>query len=148
MLNTEFGDDFGMYSGDGEYVIWIAETGEGMLIWVGYFDTIMDGCWTPNYSDKGMLYCYTKDIGFCDGEVWEMKHFDVVLEELNAFDEENPNLRLDNGEMLKGSLIDDSKKVLHRMIDLIQKAKEHKMRVFIASDWCYEDAEELIRKVR
>lgn len=146
MLNTEFGDDFGMYSGDGEYVIWIAETGEGMLIWVGYFDTIMEGCWAPNYSDKGMLCCWNELTGFDNEEVWEMKHFDVVLEELNAFDEEN--LRDENGDITGKSLIDDSKKVLHRMIDLIQKAKKHKMRVFIASDWCYEDAEQFIRKVR
>lgn len=142
MLNTEF-DDF---CGDGEYIIWIAETGEGMLIWIGYLDIIMDGCWTPNYSDKGMLYCCNQLTGFCDDEIWEMKHFDIVLEELNAFDEEK--LRDENGKMLEESFLNDSKKVLHHMIDLIQKAKEHKMRVFIASDWCYEDAEQFIRKVR
>lgn len=146
MLNTEFGDDFGMYSGDGEYVIWIAETCEGMLIWVGYLYMIMNGCFTPDYSDKGMLYCWNELHGFCDDEVWEMEHFDVVLEELNAFDEEN--LRDENGEMLEESFLNDCKTVLHRMIDLIQKAKEQKMRVFIASDWCYEDAEQLISKVR
>ena len=145
MLSREF-DDF---CGDGEYVIWIAETGEGMLIWEGYFDTIMDRCWISDYSDKGMLYCYNQLTGFCNEEVWEMKHLDVVLGELNAFDEKNPNVRLDNGEVLKDdSLLDNSKKVLHRMVDLIKKAKKHNMRVFIASDWCYEDAEQFIRKVR
>ena len=103
---------------------------------------------TPNYSNKGMLYCWNELHGFCNEEVWEMKHLDVVLEELNAFDEESPNLRLDNGKMIGESFLNASKKVLRRMIDLIQKAKKHNVRVFIASDWCYEDAEQFIRKVR
>lgn len=76
------------YEGEGEIRIWSnkSDNEEGMIIWIGYFNTILEGCFNSEFQKNGIIECYFNHNGFYDDK-WEMRNPYIVLEELKMFDE-------------------------------------------------------------
>ena len=108
------------YEGEGEIRIWYDEKQDenGMVIWIGFWETILEGCYTPDYQKNGIVECYFNHDGFYDDK-WEMKFLDVVLEELNIFNEKG----LDTVDK---KIIDESKEIIKKLRCFINMAKKNK----------------------
>ena len=48
------------YEGEGEVKIWSDENGseKGMIVWMGFFDAILEGCFSSEFSPNGIIQCY------------------------------------------------------------------------------------------
>lgn len=66
MLDERYYEGF---EGEEQVTIWCDE--DGMVIWSGYFETILEGCWRSDFSHDGIVKCYHNRDGFFDG-VWEI----------------------------------------------------------------------------
>ncbi len=86
MINKKYYEG---YEGEGAVKVWVEEDGKekGMVIWIGFFDTILDGCFNPEYKKDGIIECYNNLSGFYVDK-WKIKYPQVVLEELNEFNED------------------------------------------------------------
>lgn len=76
------------YEGEGEVKVWSDDNGaeNGMVIWRGFFETILEGCFRTEFLKNGMNECYYNQNGFYDNK-WEMKFPSIVLQEIKRFDE-------------------------------------------------------------
>ena len=76
------------YEGEGEVKVWSEGNGnqDGIVIWIGFFDTILEGCFSQEFQKNGIIECYFNQDGFYDNR-WEMKYPHIVLEELKRFNE-------------------------------------------------------------
>ena len=85
MLDTRYYEG---YEGEGEVKVWSEENGneDGIVIWIGFFNTILEGCFSSEFQKNGIIECYFNNDGFYD-EKWEMKYPHIVLEELKRFNE-------------------------------------------------------------
>ena len=121
MLDERYYEGF---EGEGQVTIWCDE--DGMVIWSGYFETILEGCWRSDFSHDGIVKCYHNRDGFFDG-VWEMQYPHIVLDELDKFDE-----KLLNTDS-KG-MIEKSKEVISQLVSFINGAIENKRRIYVEYD--------------
>ena len=80
MLDTRYYEG---YEGEGEEKATSEENGneDGIVIWIGFFNTILEGCFSSEFQKNGIIECYFNNDGFYD-EKWEMKYPHIVLEEL------------------------------------------------------------------
>ncbi|WP_197020007.1 hypothetical protein [Lachnobacterium bovis] len=101
------------YEGEGKVKVWSEESGNvyGMVIWCGFFNTILDGCFNSKFQKNGIIECYFNQEGFYD-EKWEMKYPDIVLEELDKFNEKSLDIR--NEEFIK-----ECKEVIEQLVAFI-----------------------------
>ena len=78
MLDTRYYEG---YEGEGEVKVWSEENGneDGIVIWIGFFNTILEGCFISEFQKNGIIECYFNQDGFYD-EKWEMKYPHIVLE--------------------------------------------------------------------
>lgn len=76
------------YEGEGKVKIWSDENGNenGMVVWIVFFNTILEGCFSSEFSPNGIIKCYFNQDGFYDNK-WEMRYPHIVLEELKKFNE-------------------------------------------------------------
>jgi len=86
--------------GEEQVKIWSVEGEEdcGMILWRGYFDTILEGCFHTDFSSHGLLKCYYNQNGFYDDR-WEVEYPDIVLQELRKFDKDN--IKTTSNELIK-----------------------------------------------
>ena len=65
---------------EGEVKVWSEENGnqDGIVIWIGFFDTILEGCFSQEFQKNGIIECYFNQDGFYDNR-WE------VIEQLIFF---------------------------------------------------------------
>ena len=63
------------YEGEGEVKVWSEENGneDGIVIWIGFFNIILEGCFSSEFQKNGIIECYFNQDGFYD-EKWEMKY--------------------------------------------------------------------------
>ena len=49
------------YEGQGSVKIWSDEDGKemGFLIWIGFFETILQGCFKLSFQKEGLIECYS-----------------------------------------------------------------------------------------
>lgn len=122
MLNRQYYEG---YEGEGEIKIWYKEEQDenGMVIWIGFWETILEGCYNPDYQKNGIIECYFNHDGFYDGK-WEMKSPDMVLEELNIFNE----MGLDTVDK---KMIDESKEIIKKLSCFIDMAIKNKRTIYI-----------------
>lgn len=122
MLNKQYYEG---YEGEGGIKIWYEEEQyeNGMVIWIGFWETILEGCYNPDYQRNGIAECYFNHDGFYDDK-WEMKSMDVVLEELNIFNEKG----LDTVDK---KIIDESKEIIKKLCCFIDMAIKNKKTVYI-----------------
>ena len=113
------------YEGEEEVKIWCESGGNenGFLVWNGFFDTILEGCFKPEFQKGGMLECYYNHDDFYDGK-WEMKYPRIVLDELKTFDENA--LNTENQEIIR-----IAKEIIGQLISLIDAAISKKEKVYI-----------------
>ena len=113
------------YEGEGRVKIWREENGKeiGFVIWAGFFNAILEGCFKPDFQRNGIIECYYNQDGFYD-EKWEMSHSDNVLEELKAFDENLLNTK--SKEMIK-----IAKEIIERLISFINTAAFKEEKVYV-----------------
>lgn len=125
MLNKSF---YIGYEGEGSVKIWSDENGKeiGMIIWIGFFETILQGCFNLRFQKGGLIECYYSHNGFYDYK-WEMCHPHIVLEELMNFNEKL--LETMNKEMIK-----KSKDIIKQLISFINVSIHNKRTVFIEYD--------------
>ena len=125
MLDKKFYEG---YEGDGEVKVWSEENGNenGIVIWIGFFDTILEGCFNSEFLQNGFIECYFNQDGFYD-EKWEMKYPHIVLEELKAFDEKVLDTK--NEEIIK-----KSKEVIEQLVLFINTAVENKKNIYVEYD--------------
>ena len=118
MLDTRYYEG---YEGEGEVKVWSEENGneDGIVIWIGFFNTILEGCFSSEFQKNGIIECYFNQDGFYD-EKWEMKYPHIVLEELKRFNEKklSKNLRklLSNQSLLSIWLLEMKKIYMLNMI--------------------------------
>lgn len=76
------------YEGEGEVKVWVDDNGveSGMVIWRGFFEAILEGCFRTEFQKNGISECYYNQDGFYDDK-WEMQSPPIVLQEINRFDE-------------------------------------------------------------
>ena len=109
------------FEGEGCIEIWTDQN--RMIIWEGYFNTILEGCYQPDYSPDGILKCYVNQDGFFD-DIWEMQHPLIVLEELKRFDENCLNTTDHN-------LIRESKEIIEELTSFIIQAVNYGEKIYI-----------------
>ena len=97
-----------------------------MVIWIGFWETILEGCYNPDYQRNGIAECYFNHDGFYDDK-WEMKYPYIVLEELKRFDEKVLDTR--NEE-----IIQKTKEIAEDLIGFINIAIKYKLKVYIEYD--------------
>lgn len=113
------------YEGEGAVKIWSEENGneKGIVIWMGFFNTILDGCFNSEYKKNGIIECYYNQNGFYDDK-WEIKYPQIVLEELNEFNEKNIDTK--DEEIIK-----KSKEIIEQLITNISVAAKNKYSVYV-----------------
>lgn len=113
------------YEGEGEVKVWVDDNGveSGMVIWRGFFETILEGCFRTEFQKNGISECYYNQDGFYDDK-WEMQSPPIVLQEINHFDENL--LKTENEEIIK-----KSKEVITLLISLINIAVEKKQKIYV-----------------
>lgn len=57
MLDTRYYEG---YEGEGEVKVWSEENGneDGIVIWIGFFNTILEGCFSSEFQKNGIIECY------------------------------------------------------------------------------------------
>ena len=83
-------------------------------IWIGFFNTILEGGFSSEFQKNGIIECYFNQDGFYY-EKWEMKYPHIVLEELKRFNEKLLDTR--NEEIIK-----KSKEVVEQLVSFINMA--------------------------
>lgn len=116
------------FEGEGQVKVWTYENGNeiGMVIWIGFFNTVLEGCFIPTFQKNGIVECYFNQNGFYDDK-WEMKYPYIVLEELKRFDEKVLDTR--NEE-----IIQKTKEIAEDLIGFINIAIKYKLKVYIEYD--------------
>lgn len=122
MLDNKFYEG---YEGEGEVKIWYEENGDedGIVIWNGYFNTILEGCFYSQFSPNGILQCYFNHDGFYDDK-WAMEYPYIVLEELKRFDPSTLNTR--NEDIIK-----ESKEVIEQLVSFINLSVSKGRKIYI-----------------
>lgn len=113
------------YEGEGEVKVWVDDNGveSGMVIWRGFFETILEGCFRTEFQKNGISECYYNQDGFYDDK-WEMRSPPIVLQEINHFDENL--LKTENEEIIK-----KSKEVITLLISFINIAIEKNKKIYV-----------------
>lgn len=113
------------YEGEGEVKVWVDDNGveSGMIIWRGFFEAILEGCFRTEFQKNGISECYYNQDGFYDDK-WEMQSPPIVLQEINHFDEKL--LKTENEEIIK-----KTKEVITLLISLINIAVEKKQKIYV-----------------
>lgn len=113
------------YEGEGKVKVWVDDNGveSGMVIWRGFFEAILEGCFRTEFQKNGISECYYNQDGFYDDK-WEMESPPIVLQEINHFDENL--LKTENEEIIK-----KSKEVITLLISLINIAVEKKQKIYV-----------------
>lgn len=113
------------YEGEGEVKVWVDDNGveSGMVIWRGFFETILEGCFRTEFQKNGISECYYNQDGFYDDK-WEMRSPPIVLQEINHFDENL--LKTENEEIIK-----KSKEVITLLISFINIAIEKNKNIYV-----------------
>ncbi len=123
MLNNKYYDG---YEGEERIKIWFEDDNSeeiGFIIWNGFFNTILEGCFYSDFQKNGIIECYYNQNGFYD-EIWEMIHPEIVLEELRRFNDNS--LDTQNKE-----IIVIVKEVIGQLISLINAAVSKKEKIYI-----------------
>ena len=113
------------YEGEGEVKVWRDDNGveNGMIIWRGFFETILEGCFKTEFSKNGISECYYNKDGFYDDK-WEMQYPAIVLQEIDKFDENL--LNTENEEIIK-----KSKEIITLLISFINIAIENDQKIYV-----------------
>lgn len=116
------------YEGEGEVKVWSDEDGNenGMIIWIGFFDTILEGCFSSEFQKNGIVECYFHQDGFYDDK-WEMKYPRIVLEELKRFNEKLLDTR-------DKEIINKSKEVIEQLVSFISIAVRNERIIYVEYD--------------
>ena len=123
MLNNKYYDG---YEGEERIKIWFEDDNSeeiGFIIWNGFFNTILEGCFYSDFQKNGIIECYYNQNGFYD-EIQEMIHPEIVLEELRRFNDNS--LDTQNKE-----IIVIVKEVIGQLISLINAAVSKKEKIYI-----------------
>ena len=122
MINTKYYEEF---QGENAVKIWIDEGGEesGLLVWRGFFEAVLEGCFKKDFQKGGLVECYYFQNGFFD-DTWCMKSPEVVLHELTGFDETQLK-HLDKEIVLK------SKEIIQYLLFFVRTATNLKQRINI-----------------
>ena len=117
MLDTRYYEG---YEGEGEVKVWSEENGneDGIVIWIGFFNTILEGCFSSEFQKNGIIECYFNQDGFYD-EKWEMK--------LKRFNEKLLDTR--NEEIIK-----KSKEVVEQLVSFINMAVRNEKNIYVEYD--------------
>lgn len=113
------------YEGEGKIKIWNNENDveNGMIIWIGFFNTILEGCFSSDFSKNGIIECYFNQDGFYD-EKWEMKYPHIVLEELKRFNKKLLNTR--DEEIIK-----KSEEIIEKLVSFINIAIKNQKNIYV-----------------
>ncbi len=116
------------YEGEGEVKVWSEGNGnqDGIVIWIGFFDTILEGCFSQEFQKNGIIECYFNQDGFYDNR-WEMKYPHIVLEELKRFNEKLL-YKIDE------EIIKESKEVIEQLIFFINIAVKNERIIYVEYD--------------
>ena len=113
------------YEGEGEVKVWSEENGnqDGIVIWIGFFDTILEGCFSLEFQINGIFVCYFNQDGFYDNSL-EMKYPNIVLKELKSFNEKLL-YKIDE------EIIKESKEVIEQLIFFINIAIKNERIIYV-----------------
>ena len=116
------------YEGEGEVKVWSEGNGnqDGIVIWIGFFDTILEGCFSQEFQKNGIIECYFNQDGFYDNR-WEMKYPHIVLEEFKRFNEKLL-YKIDE------EIIKESKEVIEQLIFFINIAVKNERIIYVEYD--------------
>lgn len=122
MLNRQYYEG---YEGEGEIKVWSDCHGHiwEMVIWIGYFETILDGCFSSKFEKDGIIACYYNLDGFYDGK-WKMRYPYIVLKELKNFNEKKLLTR-------DSEMIEISKEIIAELISLIKTTINNGGNIYI-----------------
>lgn len=123
MINSEFYDGF---EEEGQILIYDIVSGQknGILMWQGYFELLLDACWYPHFRPDGLISCYHYCNGFYDVPIWYMKDLKITIEELQGFHSEN--MKTDSLD-----LRETVKKLRDALISFLETASLYKRNVYI-----------------
>ncbi|MFP7492964.1 hypothetical protein SFC66_04170 [Terribacillus saccharophilus] len=81
MINTAFYDGF-----EGEPELILANENKKLIIWNGYFESILDALLTSDSEKAGILKEYYYHEGWYDDSPWIIPDLSLTIEQLNHFD--------------------------------------------------------------
>ena len=122
MVNTKYYEEF---QGEDAVKIWMNEGGKesGILVWRGFFEAILEGCFKKDFQKGGLVECYYFQNGFFD-DTWCMKYPEVVLQELRGFDETQL-------KHLDKEIVLQSKEIVQCLLFFVHAAVNLKQRINI-----------------
>jgi len=94
MIDNKFYEGF-----EGEAELSFIADGNKLIIWNGYFDTILDHLLDCNLEKKGILKEYFHHEGWYDDSPWLIKDKSLIIEQLKCF-----NINKINQTSMKDSL--------------------------------------------
>jgi hypothetical protein len=112
-------------------IYYLSFTGEkvGWKIWVGYFETLLSGCFFVGISDSGILGSWTSHEGFFDEKPWKVKNNSTVIFELKQFAFEKTEIESESNHMYQVTL-----KLYEDLLKFFEDAEKNQYEVFIEYD--------------
>lgn len=79
-----------------EFICKINENIDKFVIWQGYFEGLLAGCFRDNIKEGGLLHSYINVDGFYDESPWKIPNIAIVIDELSYFRKEKFNTNCSN----------------------------------------------------
>ncbi|MCF7618519.1 hypothetical protein [Bacillus sonorensis] len=110
MINTKFYDGF-----EGEPELILSDGENKLIIWNGYFETILDSLLDKNIEKEGIIKEYFNHEGWYDDSPWVIQDLDLTIDQMKSFDINT----LDVSEDMKNVLPD----IVKEIIQFLENAK-------------------------
>lgn len=110
LINTKFYDGF-----EGEPELILSDGENKLIIWNGYFETILDSLLDKNIEKEGIIKEYFNHEGWYDDSPWVIQDLDLTIDQMKSFDINT----LDVSEDMKNVLPD----IVKEIIQFLENAK-------------------------
>ncbi|MEC1560399.1 hypothetical protein [Bacillus haynesii] len=104
MINTKFYDGF-----EGEPELVLTDGENKLIIWYGYFETVLDSLLDNNLEKRGIIKDYFNHEGWHDDSPWVIQDLRLTIAQMKSFDINT----LDVSEDMKSVLADLINEIIH-----------------------------------
>ena len=99
---------------------------EGFSSWDGYFDTLIDGCFSLNYSSNGLIK-YFNELNNITESPWKIPNLSVAINEIKGY-------RREKIASYSPHMIKCCEEVRQKLLSLLETAQAEGLDVYIEYD--------------
>lgn len=110
MINRTYYEGF-----EGEPDLVIAFGNQKLIMWIGYFEAILDALLENDLPKEGIIKEYFYHEGWYDDSPWKLEDIPLAIEQISSFDID----KVDKSENIKKVLPD----LVHEIIRFLENAK-------------------------